>query len=99
MEFSDIVNDTVRELSKDIRIAKDQLVIIDVIDIYNHEYLSYDCYIATKQRMKEHVQKLNEEHIKSGVTSFKYYIDPVILHKDLFDFIYEKGKSRCLKRN
>jgi len=84
------------ELAQKQSLKKDQMLIEDVIDIYNHKYKNYDDYYKQKQNLLEAIRREEENqmmNIKENNYLIKLYVHPVILDKEIFDYAYSLGKT------
>ena len=91
--FSDLIAEMYREAEK----KKESLMIEDIIDIYNHKYNTYEDYVRTTRYLIEEYKKRNSETIfePHDLTIKKsFYIEPVILSKNVFETAYNLGEER-----
>lgn len=91
--FSDLMAEMYREAEK----KKESLMIEDIIDIYNHKYNTYEDYVRTTRYLIEEYKKRNSETIfePHDLTIKKsFYIEPVILSKNVFETAYKLGEKR-----
>jgi len=91
--FSDLMAEMYREAEK----KKESLMIEDIIDIYNHKYNTYEDYVRTTRYLIEEYKKRNSETIfePHDLTIKKsFYIEPVILSKNVFETAYNLGGKR-----
>ena len=69
----------------------------DIIDIYNHKYKNYEDYVRTMKYLIEEAKKRNNETTfkpNDLVIKKQFYIEPVILSKNVFETAYELGKGK-----
>lgn len=91
--FSDLIAEMYREAEK----KKESLMVEDIIDIYNHKYKNYEDYIRTIKYLIEEAKKKNNESIfkpNDLMIRKQFYIEPVILSKNVFETAYELGKGK-----
>ena len=91
--FSDLIAEMYREAEK----KKESLMIEDIIDIYNHKYNTYEAYVRATRHLIEEAKKRNSGTIFEPhdlVIKKQFYIEPVILSKNVFETAYELGKGK-----
>lgn len=91
--FSDLIAEMYREAEK----KKESLMVEDIIDIYNHKYKNYEDYVRTMKYLIEEAKKRNNETTfkpNDLVIKKQFYIEPIILSKNVFETAYELGKGK-----
>lgn len=91
------MSELVATMYKEAEKKKESLMIEDIIDIYNHKYITYEAYVRATRHLIEEVKKRNSEttfepHDLTIKKSF--YIEPVILSKNVFETAYKLGEKR-----
>ena len=74
-------------------LAKDKMLVSDIIDIYNHKYKDYDDYRKTKQDIVNEIQKREQMFNPKESYCLKLYVYPVIFDKEIFDYAYSLGET------
>lgn len=91
--FSDLIAEMYSEAER----KRESLMVEDIIDIYNHKYKNYEDYVRTMKYLIEEAKKRNNETTfkpNDLVIKKQFYIEPVILSKNVFETAYELGKGK-----
>lgn len=90
----EVMKEYVEEMLKKSKNSVDKLLIDDIFDISNGLYKSYDDYVEYKQKIIEMVRNHNNQCFNPHNENYRftYYVEPVIINKDYFDYIV----SKCL---
>ena len=79
---------------------QEQLLIKDIIDIYNGEYKDYSAYKKSQESIIRHAQSFNnsdwDAYCEEDKVKYTICIEPIILSESNFDYI--KGKAKVQKR-
>ena len=91
------MSELVAAMYKEAQNKKESLMIEDIIDIYNHKYNTYESYVRTTRYLIEEFKKRNHETIFEPhdlAIKKSFYIEPVILSKNVFQTAYKLGEKR-----
>lgn len=97
--MSDFTSEIYQEIAEQVEKTRRKNMIDDIILIYHNYYETYDKYLEKKKELTELVRAENDKLKKTFFEgkpcnlSFTLYIDPVILDKEIFDYICDKGKE------
>lgn len=80
------------EILKQIKKLENRMVVDDIIAISLGMYKTYDDYIKSKQQIMEYAKEMNRNNMimNSNYLKFTYFVQPLIIDKDTFDYIVEK---------
>lgn len=83
------MEDILRIANKESNNIKNKQIIDDIFDISKGLYNTYDDYVKHKQAIIEIVRKNNNQcfDTKQKIIQFTYYIEPVILNENDFNYI------------
>ena len=92
--ISDIIHQMFEQIEKTYNNKKQQLIIEDVINIYEHKYPSYDFYVKCKNAIQEYINKKKKEFEMSNESYVIHlYVDIYIIEEHLFDYIFNLKKK------
>lgn len=97
--MSNFTSEIYKKIAEQTEKTRRKNMIDDIILIYHNYYETYDEYLEKKKELTELVRAENDKIKKTlfeGKTcnlSFTLYIEPVILDKETFDYICDKGKE------
>ena len=94
------MSELVATMYKEAQNKKESLMIEDVIDIYNHKYNTYEAYVRATKYLIEECKKRNSKTIFEPhdlAIKKSFYIEPVILSKNVFETAYKLGEERKKK--
>ena len=91
-ELSDFIIEAAKEWIEQKNKVKEEMMIDDIIAIYNHRYETYEEYFEEQKRFIEMTRKINQkatffEKRKCGFTTF---VEPVILSEETFNYIMKR---------
>ena len=88
------IKDYTEEMQEASRNIISQLIIDDIFNIAQGAYKNYNDYVNIKQRIIEDFRKLNNSCLMVGNNkyTFTYYVEPLIITKNDFDYIISKYK-------
>ena len=78
------------------QIIEQKLLIDDIIDIYNGDYLSYRGYQSVYKARTEVAETNNTkqwDNSTKGEIIFKFYPRPILLNEEIFEYIRNKGNA------
>ena len=80
------------ELVKENRKAQNRMCIDDIMAISLGMYKTYDDYVKSKQQIIEDANEMNRNTMifNSNYLKFTYYVQPLIIDKNTFDYIVGK---------
>lgn len=80
------------ELAKENRKAQNRMCIDDIMAISLGIYKTYDEYVNAKKQIIEDANEMNRNNmiLNSKYLKFTYYVQPLIIDKDTFDYIIGK---------
>lgn len=80
------------ELAKENRKAQNRMCIDDIMAISLGIYKTYDEYVNAKKQIIEDANEMNRNNmiLNSKYLKFTYYVHPLIIDKDTFDYIIGK---------
>ena len=90
-----VIKEYVEKMLKKSNNTVDRLIIDDILDISNGLYPTYTDYVDYKQMMIEMIREHNMKSFNKndGNYKFTYYVEPVILTKDIFCYIVSKNNK------
>lgn len=94
MEDFSLLTDSIM---KAVQQVEEQMLINDILDIYNEKYPTYDLYKAQKRALAQMARNNNDKMWEADANEIKYsyYIEPKILSKETFAYIcLQKGKEK-----
>lgn len=88
----DVMKEYVEEMIKKSNNTRDKLLIDDILDISMGIYHSYNDYVEYKQKIIDMAMSHNSKCFSQNKENYRftYYVEPVILSKDYFDYIVNK---------
>lgn len=83
------------ELIKQTKKLENRMVVDDIIAISLGMYETYGNYVNQKQQIIEYGKEMNRNNMimNSNCLKFTYFVQPLIIDKDTFDYIVEKYRS------
>ena len=80
------------ELIKQTKKLENRMVVDDIIAISLGMYETYGNYVNQKQQIIEYGKEMNRNNMimNSNCLKFTYFVQPLIIDKDTFDYIVEK---------
>ena len=89
------------ELVKQAQKNENRMVVDDIIAISLGMYQTYDDYAKSKQQMIEDAQEMNRNNmiLNSNYLKFTYFVQPLIIDRDTFDYIVKKYRSTGAREN
>lgn len=85
----------VDEMDEEYRRIQNKKAIDDIFAISNGQYKTYEMYLDEKRKQIEDVSENNRKPLISGLClKFTYYVKPIILDKDVFNYILNKFGER-----
>ena len=88
----EVIKEYVEEMLKKSNNTADKLIIDDILDIAKGVYHSYNDYVECKRMIIEMVRTHNNYFImdKNNTYHINYWVEPVIISKDVFCYIVSK---------
>lgn len=82
----------IEEMQKEAKKLQDRMVIDDMMAISSGKYENYGDYLNSKRQIIEDVEEMNRNNmiVNSSYLKLTYYAEPLILSKDVFDYIVEQ---------
>lgn len=82
----------IEEMQKEAKKLQDRMVIDDMMAIALGKYENYGDYLNSKRQIIEDAEEMNRNNmiVNSSYLKFTYYAKPLILNKDVFDYIVEQ---------
>ena len=92
MESIDIF---IKDMQMQNNIIRNRMIIDDIFDIAKGYFKTYDVYVQFKQKRIDSVRNANERQISTedGKYIFTYYIEPLILSEQDFNYIVDKYRE------
>ena len=92
------MEEQINKIQAELKEKQEQLLIDDVIDIYNGKYKNYESYYKEKHRLNEIIYQTNKKSItfnpeKTNFT-YNYYVYLPIYDERTFNYIKTKGGQR-----
>lgn len=83
------------EIIKQTKKLENRMVVDDIIAISLGMYETYADYVKSKQLIIEDAKEMNRNNMimNSNYLKFTYFVQPLIIDKDTFDYIVEKYRS------
>lgn len=80
------------EILKQTKKLENRMVVDDIIAISLGMYETYNDYVKSKQLIIEDAKEMNRNNMimNSNYLKFTYFVQPLIIDKDTFDYIVEK---------
>lgn len=80
------------ELAKENQKVQNRMVIDDIMAISSGKYKTYGDYLNSKRQIIEDAEEMNRNNmiVNSSYLKLTYYAEPLILSKDVFDYIVEQ---------
>ena len=94
--FENEINKTINKIEEEQLLLKQKILVRDIIDIYNHKYSNYNDYRKEKQNLLEAIKNEEEKqmmNIKENNYCIKFYVHPVIIEKEIFDYAFSLGET------
>lgn len=90
-----VIKEYVEEMLKKSNNTADRLIIDDILDISNGLYPTYSDYVDYKQMIIEMVREHNNKCFNPHNENYRftYYVEPIILTKDIFCYIVSKNNK------
>ena len=92
-----MLDDIIKKVNEELTEKQQELIIDNIIDIYNGEFKDYDTYRDTQLSIIHNIEeaelKQRTDRIKNNYV-IRTYVRPYILTKALFDYIVSQGGQR-----
>ena len=88
----EIINECVEQMVKESNNVTNKLIIDDILDISMGIYPSYNDYVEYKRNIIDMVRNHNNQCFNPHNENYRftYYVEPVILNEQDFDYIVSK---------
>lgn len=92
-ELSNFISENAKEWIEQSKKIKEEMMIDDIIAIYNHRYETYEEYFEKQKRFIEATRNLNQKatFFEKSKCGFITIVEPFILTEETFNYIMKRG--------
>lgn len=86
------ISEFTQKLMDEINRKQQEVIVDDIMEIQNGNFISYDSYVRQKQNLINEIEEKNELSLSTSgnLISYNFYVKPLILSKEMFEYIVKQ---------